>query len=60
MRNQNELPRKIAQDIAAVQKICDLIGGLSLDDKELVCFITAEDVEQMKIRRKENEHKSNP
>lgn len=54
------MPGKIAQDIAAVQKICNLIGGLSLDDKELVCFITAEDVEQMKIRRKENEHKSNP
>ena len=58
MRDKENLPRKIAQDIDAVRRVCDLIGELSQDDKELVCWITAEDVEQMK-RRKSNGNESN-
>lgn len=58
MPDKDGLQRKIAQDIATVQKICDLIGGLTLEDKELVCFIVAEDIEQMQERRI-NGNKSN-
>ena len=47
MRAQNEMPGKIAEDIEQIRKICDLIGGLSYEDKRLVCWITAADCAQL-------------
>ena len=47
MRAENEMQGKIAEDIAQIRKICDLIGGLSYEDKRLVCWITAADCVQL-------------
>ena len=47
MRAENDMPPKIALDIEAVRRVCDLIGGLSYEDKRLVCWITAADCVQL-------------
>ena len=52
MRTKGEMPGKIAEDIEQVRKICGLIGGLSYEDKRLVCWITAADCVQ--LEEKEN------
>ena len=52
MRAENKMPGKIAEDIAQIRKICDLIGDLSYEDKRLVCWITAADCVQ--LEEKEN------
>ena len=47
MRSENEMPGKIADDLAAVTQACRIIGGLSYEDKRLVCWITAADCVQL-------------
>ena len=54
MRAENEMPHKIALDIEAVRRVCDLIGGLTYEDKRLVCWITAADCVQMEEKKIEN------
>ena len=41
------MPGKIADDIEAVTRACRIIGGLSYEDKRLVCWITAADCVQL-------------
>lgn len=49
---KDEMPKRLAEDIEQIRKICDLIGGLSYEDKRLVCWITAADCVQ--LEEKEN------
>lgn len=38
---------RLVQDIETVKRACRVIGELSLEDKRLVCWITAADITQL-------------
>ena len=53
MRLEKEMPHKIADDLDAVMRACQIIGALSYEDKRLVCWITAADCVQLEEKKSE-------
>lgn len=48
------MPGKITDDPQRLKAACDLIGGMTKDDKELVAWIAAADVLQMEELNRED------
>ena len=49
---------RLVQDIETVKRACRVIGELSLEDKKLVCWITAADITQLEDKEHEDNSKA--